>query len=447
MVVQFPSPWKTEESRNPSVGVLMERGGKIQIQVHPHTRIRSRSGTILMWSPSPDGSGIRCFQKGNPEEAFIRLGTAVTWNEWNLAPVPVHQDPSGTWLYGRPNYLCSAPSMLTCLLRAMQFASSPAPVHIFGESGTGKEGLAALIHSSSSCGSGPFIAINCGALHANLGHGELFGRERGSYTGATHSAPGLLEQADGGTLFLDEIGELSPDDQSRLLRVLETGTLRRIGGSQERRIRVRILSATHTNLEEAVARGTFRADLYFRLCVFQLTLPPLRERPEDLTHLIPHFLQQFGHSGVCSREATEILKDHCWSGNIRELRNVLMQAALLAGCHPVGTQHIHLRNGIQRFDSLQESEHLRDQRDKRIRDELLRNGGNRKATCRSLAISRSTLYRWIKNHPDWHRTHSVPGLQAPWASVDTPMDSGDDGTAFSSGGMSRGAVALQPVPS
>ena len=443
MVVQFPPPWKAEFPHVYSVGILAEKGGQFHLLPPVSKPLRSASGEVLLWSPAKDGKGIECIQKGIRENTWVRLGKTVSWKEWTFAPVSLRQDSSGTWLYGQEGYLCRSPAMLSILLRSMQFAGSPAPVHLFGESGSGKEGLAALIHRSSEQRDGPFVPVNCGALHSTLGHGELFGRERGSYTGATHAAPGLLEQAHGGTLFLDEVGELSPDDQSRLLRVLETGRFRRIGSNREREIQLRIVSATHKNLEQAVAAGSFRADLYYRLCVFQLDLPPLRNRTDDLPHLVGHFLRQFGHSGEVAQSAMGRLKDHVWLGNIRELRNVLMQAALLAGTSPVENHHLQIREAFQSAGNFREIRNLQGHRDQHIRDELIRNQGNRKQTCRNLAISRSTLYRWIRDHPNWQQKKSPV---AAWTSVDTPPHSGDDGASFISGVRTRGTVPVQPIP-
>ena len=217
----------------------------------------------------------------------------------------------------------------TVLSLALQVARSELPVLITGPNGAGKEKYAEIIHYNSAVKPGPFVAVNCGALPSELIEAELFGAEPGAYTGAGNKARvGKFEAADGGTLFLDEIGTLPPAGQVKLLRVLETGRFQRLGGNQERSVRVRVVSATNADLATMIAEGQFREDLYYRLNGIELRLPPLARRPRDILPLARHFLPP-GKS--FSRQAERALLAHAWPGNVRELRNAVQRAALLSG--------------------------------------------------------------------------------------------------------------------
>jgi transcriptional regulator with PAS, ATPase and Fis domain len=210
------------------------------------------------------------------------------------------------------------------------------PVLITGESGTGKELVARLIHHSGRRGSGEFVAVNCSAIPDTLLESELFGYVRGAFTGALRDRPGLLEEANGGTFFLDEVADLSLTLQAKLLRVLQEKEVRRIGENRSRRLDVRFISATNKNLEQEVNLGRFRQDLYFRLKIISVEIPPLRQRPEDILVLINHFLdrycQEMGRSrSFFSPEALELLMKYDWPGNVRELQNEIQRALVLAG--------------------------------------------------------------------------------------------------------------------
>src|SRR5450432_2810914 len=224
------------------------------------------------------------------------------------------------------------PVLLSVVARAERVAPTRIPVLISGESGTGKELMAELIHRLGPSSGGPFVAVNCGTLPRELAESELFGHERGAFTGAGRQKAGWFEEADGGTLVLDEIGELALDLQPKLLRVLETGRLRRVGGSGEITVRVRVAAVTHRDLRLEVARGRFRSDLYHRLAGFELPLPPLRRRRGDIPLLIGHFLAALGPElgpRTLDPGAAQLLFGYDWPGNIRELRNVLGRAAVL----------------------------------------------------------------------------------------------------------------------
>jgi DNA-binding NtrC family response regulator len=224
------------------------------------------------------------------------------------------------------------PELRTVLSRAALVAPTGTPVLVTGESGTGKEALSRALHELGPCPGGPFVAVNCGALPRELAESELFGHERGAFTGAAGRRRGWFEEASGGTLVLDEVGELPLDLQPKLLRVLETGRIRRVGGAGELPVSVRVVAMTLRNLKAEAQRGTFRGDLYYRLAGFELGLPPLRRRRGDIPILVLHFLQQL-EPEVGAREidpaALEALAQAEWPGNIRELRNVVRRAAIL----------------------------------------------------------------------------------------------------------------------
>ena len=217
-------------------------------------------------------------------------------------------------------------AMLQLLEMTCQVARSAVPVLITGPNGAGKERIAAIVHANSAVRSGPFVAVNCGALPENLLEAELFGAEAGAYTGATRAREGRFEQADGGTLFLDEIGNLPLAGQAKLLRVLESGRFERLGSGRTRSARVRVVSATNSDLRAMIREGRFREDLYYRLNVIELALPPLAARREDILPLAEHFLD-----GACTLDddAREALLAQAWQGNVRELRNTLERARLL----------------------------------------------------------------------------------------------------------------------
>ncbi|MFC0119077.1 sigma-54-dependent transcriptional regulator [Pseudoalteromonas xiamenensis] len=219
-------------------------------------------------------------------------------------------------------------AMHTLVHKLEAIARSKANIMIQGESGTGKEVTAKAIHSASEVASGPFVAINCGAVPANLLESELFGHFKGAFTGATKDKIGLVQAADNGTLFLDEIADMPLELQVKLLRVLQERKVRPIGGQQEYDVNVRVLSASHKNLWDAVQNGLFREDLYYRLNVISVTLPSLKERPEDIPLLANHFLTSFGDKSF-SPEAMTRLLNYDWPGNIRQLHNVVEHCAVL----------------------------------------------------------------------------------------------------------------------
>jgi transcriptional regulator with GAF, ATPase, and Fis domain len=233
------------------------------------------------------------------------------------------------------------------LTQATQVATTETTVLLLGESGTGKEVVARFIHRGSARKDGPFVALNCAALPEQLLEAELFGYERGAFTGATQSKPGQLEQAAGGVLFLDEVAEMSVSAQAKFLRVLQEREFQRLGGTRVLKTDVRVVAATNRDLQKAIERGQFRDDLYYRLNVFAIRLPPLRDRRDDVLLLAEAFIQEIGRSigrppaGI-SREAREALLTYHWPGNVRELRNILERAAILCDGGLIAAEHLAL---------------------------------------------------------------------------------------------------------
>ena len=238
-----------------------------------------------------------------------------------------------------------SPSIRHVFALIEQVAPSSAPVLITGESGTGKERVAAAIHQLSSRATGPFVAVNCAALPENLIESELFGHERGAFTGALGRRAGCFEHAHQGTLFLDEIAEMPTAMQAKLLRVLEDSRVRRLGGKMEIAVDVRVLAATNRNVQEALETKMLRDDLYYRLNVFHIDLPPLRQRKEDIPVLVQSLIQDLNEKHECrvtdlDPEVMARILSHCWPGNIRELRNVLERAVIMAREGTIAPQHL-----------------------------------------------------------------------------------------------------------
>jgi len=250
------------------------------------------------------------------------------------SPLRLSQAGAGAPGHADPSPLVGDSAAMQRVRRQIQrFGPTDLPVVILGESGTGKELVARGLHEASGR-RGELIAINCGALPRELIESELFGHERGAFTGAQRRHAGCFEEADGGTLFLDEIGELPLELQPRLLRALENRAIRAVGASRERPVDVRIIAATHRDLEQAALAGHFRHDLYYRLCALEIAVPPLRERPEDIPLLIRHFLGELGSEhpsySISDREMAVLLR-HPWPGNVRQLRHAVRRAVQLAG--------------------------------------------------------------------------------------------------------------------
>jgi DNA-binding NtrC family response regulator len=241
--------------------------------------------------------------------------------------------------------VAGAPAMLEVTRQIEQVAPTDATVLVLGESGTGKELVARTIHDHSARRRGPFVAVNCAAIPETLLESEIFGHEKGSFTGATGRRPGCFELADGGTLFLDEIAEMSPATQVKFLRVLQDGRFRRVGGQTEIAVDVRVIAATNKSPAKALQDGALREDLYYRIAVFTLALPPLRDRPEDLGELVRVLLEELTERHQRSvrgvdEAALAVLRHYAWPGNVRELRNVLERALIVCPGELIGVSHL-----------------------------------------------------------------------------------------------------------
>jgi two-component system, NtrC family, response regulator HydG len=291
-----------------------------------------------------------------------------------------------------------------------QIAPSRATVLIIGESGTGKELIAGLIHQLSPRADRPFVTLNAAALPATLLEAELFGHEKGAFTGAQQRKLGRFELADGGTLFLDEIGDMPPEVQIKILRVLQDGTFERLGSTRTLQVDVRVVAATNKDLMQEVEAGRFRLDLYYRLNVISLRLPALRERREDIPLLVAHFLRRYAAqnnkqvSGI-QQQALQFLQLADWPGNVRELENVIERAVVLAkepiisiSELPANFQEKELAPMPNDHFALPSNATLADIEREAIAQALRHSGGNRQATARSLNIGLATLYRKLKEY-------------------------------------------------
>jgi DNA-binding NtrC family response regulator len=280
-------------------------------------------------------------------------------------------------------------------------APSEATVLLLGESGTGKELVAKAIHDASRRAEKPFVALDCSGLTETLFESELFGHERGAFTGATSRSVGLIEAASGGTLFLDEVGDIPLIMQVKLLRLLETGTYRRVGSAEPHKADIRLVSATHRNLREMVESGDFRQDLYFRLNTFPVELPPLRERPSDIPLLAESLLSRVAadRNLIISGDAINLLSRYDYPGNVRELRNIIERASLL--CDGEAIQPMHLPEEVRagralRASNANKAASLEELERRTLETRLAHHRGSRKKLAVELGISERTLYRRLK---------------------------------------------------
>jgi len=311
-----------------------------------------------------------------------------------------------------PDFIGSSPAIRRTLEMVPRLAATPSTILITGESGTGKELLARAIHAFSAHANGPFLSVNCGALPEGLLESELFGHVRGAFTGAVRDHAGLFAEAEGGTLLLDEVGELTPPTQVKLLRVLQERRVRPVGSSQETEVDVRVLAATNRDLEEAVKERGFREDLFYRLNVLHLHLPPLRQRGEDLPQLARHFVERTcaAFSTPAKRltpDALRVLRAYPWPGNVRELENIIERTVALEASEIISSGSLpeHLRGGpggppIEQSslpeEGLDLEEYLDNMRLSLMRQALEKTGGQQKKASELLRMS----YRAFRYHAD-----------------------------------------------
>ncbi|HYG70522.1 MAG TPA: sigma-54 dependent transcriptional regulator [Anaeromyxobacteraceae bacterium] len=303
--------------------------------------------------------------------------------------------------YGLEHIVGRSAAMRDVLERVVRVAPTDATVLVTGESGTGKELVARALHVASRRGDRPFVPVNCAAITETLLESELFGHAKGAFTGATRARRGLFEEANGGTLFIDEIGETTPGFQAKLLRALQEGEIRRVGESQALQVDVRVIAATNQDLRKAIAEKRFREDLYYRLAVVPLRIPPLRERREDIPLLAAHFLARYNGrtsaSKSISAEAIARLMAHDWPGNVRELENVLEQAAALTAGREIGPADVDIDSApspAPAGTTLAEAVEAAERRT--IENAIARADGDLPAVARELGVSGTTLWRKMK---------------------------------------------------
>jgi DNA-binding NtrC family response regulator len=301
-------------------------------------------------------------------------------------------------------FVAQSPAMREVLEMAARVAPLDTTVLVYGESGTGKEFIVRMIHDQSERAARPFVSVNCAALPETLLESELFGHVRGAFTGAVRDKTGLFELATAGTLFLDEIGEMAPTIQAKLLRALQEGEIRKVGGERSTRVNPRVIAATNRDLRAAVAAGSFREDLYFRLGAFVITVPPLRDRREAIPTLVHQFLRAAAKQmkkeirGV-SAEAMTLLMNYRWPGNVRELEHAIQRAMILAHGSSITVRELppEVRSGTPDHSSA-DSLDLEENERTAIKRALERFGGNRRRAAKALNISTVTLWRRMKQY-------------------------------------------------
>jgi len=336
----------------------------------------------------------------NPDELRLAVRRALEERRLSDEAVALRQAQAATFPFGE--IIAQDPNMQAALDLARSAAPADATVLITGETGTGKELVARAIHHWSPRADQAFVAINCAALPETLLESELFGHERGAFTGAVAQRRGRFELAHGGTLFLDEIGEMSPALQAKLLRVLQEHTFERVGGTKTITVDVRVVAATNRDLQSMVAAKTFRDDLYYRLSVFPIALPPLRERRADIVPLAEHILggiaRRMGKRiGGFSDEAVQALRDYAWPGNVRELQNVVERAAILCHGDRILADHLSIPRGPA-GPAAGTGKTLKDFEREAILTTLAECHGNRRQAADQLGIGLRTLYTRLREY-------------------------------------------------
>lgn len=335
----------------------------------------------------------------DPQHLLADIGHAygMAMMKWNN--VPFHDEGNNR----EEEMVGSSQQIRNLFSKIRKVAGVSAPVLISGESGTGKEMTAHAIHERSKCADGPFVTVNCGAIPHTLVQSELFGYEKGAFTGANQRKIGHFEAADRGTIFLDEVGDLPLDQQINLLRFLQEGTIQRVGSNEQVPINARVIAATHIDLEKAVASGKLREDLFYRLNVLQLRTPPLRERPGDIDLLANYFFKKFSHEKSnnvkgFSQSCLAVMRDYQWEGNVRELVNRIRHAMVMCENRLISAEDLGIDQTSRRyhFMTLKQAKDRAEQ--EAILNTLARQNNNVTLTAKTLGVSRVTLYRLIEKH-------------------------------------------------
>ncbi len=372
---------------------------------------------IVLTADATAGTAVEAMKRGahdyltkplDETKLLTTLRNAVEHGRLSLRVAQLEREVEGR---GYPGIVGSSAAMKAVFRQIDRLAVSDVSVLIHGESGTGKELVAKAIHQSSGRSKKAFVAVNSAAIPENLLESELFGHEKGSFTGAVGRRIGRFEEADGGTIFLDEIGELSPNVQAKLLRVLQERNFQRVGGTFQVKSNFRLVTATHRNLAEEVKAGRFREDLFFRLAVFELDLPPLRKRTGDIPLLAASFLREqqttMGSTAKSiSSAAMQVLLRHEWPGNIRELQNVIQRAVVVAEGEEILPQdlpsRLHVAGGatnapaFNELDSRDSSGTLEDASKRLLVAALVKHDGNASAVMRELKVGRTRFYRMLR---------------------------------------------------
>ncbi len=393
--------------------LVMEGVSGIDVLMHSK-RVNSDAEVIMLTAFGSVETAVQALQSGafhyitkphNREELIVTVQRALEQNRLRLRLRALERQMREQ--FGVENIVTVNPKMQQLIKTAISVAHTESNVLITGESGTGKELIAGLIHSMSSVADKPFVAVNCGGIPESLLESELFGHVKGAFTGAISTKRGLVEEADGGTLFLDEVAEMNTTLQVKLLRFIQNGEFRRVGENEVRRVKVRIIAATNKDLKQAMEMGEFREDLYYRLSVIPLHIPPLRERREDISLLVQHFLRMFATRldkpvRQFSKDALNALMQYHWPGNVRELMNAIEHGVALSSgdtlelkdlppniAHPMTEEGMPLAESRGTLEDIEKSYILK---------VLQETGWNQKQACRILGLSKATLYRRLKKY-------------------------------------------------
>lgn len=325
------------------------------------------------------------------------------WRKEKLLKIVANHSQSDTSTGKSCDWIAQSAKMQMLEQLSMQLAQTDANLLILGENGTGKSQLAERIHRLSHRNQAPSINVNMAAIPENLFESELFGHQKGAFTDAKADRAGVFSQAQGGTLFMDEIGTLPLHLQPKLLQVLETGQFTPLGANQSQTVNVRLIAATNEDLAKRISQGQFRQDLYYRLNTFVLTLPPLRERVEDIVPLAEHFIDKLGEKYqknkiTLSEQAKQVLLEHHWPGNVRELSHTIERAVLVCTQSLIESQHLMIENTVNSNQNAVPNMTLAALEKQRILDALVKNAGQISASAKELGISRNALYRRLEKY-------------------------------------------------